>query len=73
MFWIKDPKNDKPSVSLTLLVIGFVTVLAKFLLSGVVIGDATLGSITAGDFGIAISPLAALYWGRRSSSTEETK
>lgn len=67
MFWIKDPKNDKPSVSLTLLIIGFVTVLAKFLLSGAVVMEFSFGELSAADFGIAISPLAMLYWGRRNS------
>ena len=71
MFWIKDPKNDKPSVSLTLLIVGFFTVLAKFLLSGVLVGTVTFGELSAADFGIAISPLAMLYWGRRSSDKKE--
>lgn len=67
MFWIKDPKNNQPSVSLTLLIVGFVTVLSKFLLSGVVFNEINFGTLTATDFGVAISPLAMLYWGRRNS------
>jgi hypothetical protein len=69
--WIKDPKTGEKSVSLTLLVAGFVTLLGKVLLSGVVIADANLGTMSASDFAMAISPLAALYWGRRKDSKEE--
>lgn len=73
MFWIKDPKDNKPSVSLTLLMVGFITVLVKLIFAGMSYKEFTFGPFSASDFGLAISPLAALYWGRRLPNNKENK
>jgi hypothetical protein len=58
MKWIKDPKNGKESVSLTLLLIGFSVATAALFL---------LDRFTASDWALVVGTVAGLYWSRRSS------
>lgn len=68
--WIKDPQTKEDSVSITLLVMGFVPCLLKLLTNGVVIGNINLGTFSGSDFAIAIGALAALYWGRKHTDAK---
>jgi len=67
--WLKDPKTGEKSVSLTAFAVGFVTLLLKLLLSGVVVKELNFGSLAASEFALAITPLAALYWGRKNTDS----
>jgi hypothetical protein len=67
--WIKDPKTGEKSVSLTAFMVGFSALLLKLLISGAVVSDFNFGVLSASDFAIAISPLAALYWGRKNTDS----
>lgn len=68
--WIKDPQTKEESVSVTLLVVGFVPCLLKLLTSGVTYGSINLGTFSGSDFAIAVGALAALYWGRRHTDSK---
>lgn len=66
--WLKDPKSKEPSVTLTLLVSGFLVATAKLLVSGITLQTITLSQFTGGDFATVVGSLGALYWGRRNAS-----
>ncbi len=63
--FLKDPKTDKKSVTLTMLAIGFVVALIKLTLSGSVLFGTTFTIFTASDFALVIGSLGALYGGRK--------
>jgi hypothetical protein len=69
-FWIRDPKNHKPSVTLTLLVVGFVVCLAKLIVSDMAIGPIHFSAFTGTDFALAVGAVSALYWGRKVTDRE---
>jgi len=69
--WLKSPNNDKPSVSLTLLVATFVIGMVKLLFSDVHVGAFVMSTFTAGDFGVLITPVAALYFGRNFNNSKK--
>ena len=66
--WLKDPKTNEVSVTLTLLVIGFIVCTGKLLLSGLEFGSIKLGAFGGGDFAGAVGALGALYWARRNTT-----
>lgn len=68
--YLKDPDTKQESVSLTLLVVGFVPCLLKLLTSGITFGSMNLGTFTGSDFALAVGALAALYWGRKHSDAK---
>lgn len=73
MLWLKDPKTKEPSVTLTLLVVGFIVAVAKLLVSGITLQTITLSQFTGGDFATVVGSLGALYWGRRNASLGGTE
>lgn len=57
MKWLKDPKNNQESVSLTLLLWGFgIASVALFFKEG----------FTASDWALVTGTVSGLYWSRRS-------
>ncbi len=70
--YLKDPDTKLPSVSLTLLITGFVPCLLKLLTSGIQFGNMNLGTFTGSDFAIAVGALGALYWGRKYTKDKST-
>ena len=66
--WLRDPKSKKKSATLTLLVVGFITILGKLLLSDVTIHGVHFNYFSGGDFALAIGALGGLYVGRRFQS-----
>ena len=72
--YLKDPKTDKPSVSLTLLITGFTVALVKLLVSNSTMYGVTFGVFSGSDFSMVVGTLAALYFSRRYKSfTEKDK
>ena len=67
--YLKDPKSGEPSVTLTLLVTGFIICTLKMLTSGIEIGTIKLAQFGGGDFAAAVGALAAVYWARRNSDS----
>lgn len=65
--YLKDPKTGEPSVTMTMMVIGFVIASIKYLSAGVVVGSVTLGASTGGDFAAVIGALGAIYAARKHS------
>lgn len=66
--WINDPKDGKPSVTLTLLISGFALCAMKLLGSGLEVGSIKLAVFGGGDFAAAVGALGALYAARRHPS-----
>lgn len=66
--FLKDPKTNEPSVTLTLLVTGFIVCTLKLLFSGMEIGNIKLSVFGGGDYAAAVGALGALYWARRTTS-----
>jgi hypothetical protein len=69
--WIRDPRNNQPSVTLTLLVIGFIVCTVKLLLGGLEVGAIKLAPFGGGDFAAATGALGALYWARRNAGNDK--
>jgi hypothetical protein len=69
MPYMKDPKTGEPSVSLTLLITGFIIAALKLLTSGVDIGIVKLAVFSGGDFATVVGALAALYWARKNTDS----
>jgi hypothetical protein len=65
-FWMKNTDGERDAI-LTMAFIGFIVVLIKVLLSGVVIGgkDLSLGSIDAATIGAVLAPTLGAYVARR--------
>jgi hypothetical protein len=72
--YLTDPKNNKPSVYLTLLIAGFITALLKLLVSNSTIYGLQFGEFSGSDFSMVVGTVAALYFSRRYKSfTEKDK
>lgn len=67
--YMKDPKTGEPSVTITLLVVGFAICLLKLLTSGMVIGTIQLGTFSGSDFATAVGALGALYAARKHTDS----
>ena len=63
--WSKHPGSEKQSVTMTLLIIGFIIVMIRFALSNVVIFGYTVPYTSGGDCALVISALGGLYGLRR--------
>ena len=72
-FWIKDPKTKQRSVTLTLLITGFVVCVIKLLTSGVDIGIVKLAQFGGGDFAASIGALGAIYAARKATDKKPPK
>lgn len=69
-FLLKDTSGNK-STTLTVFVIGFITVNIKLLISGLTIGDYTMSTFTGVDYAAALSALGGIYVMRRSASNNK--
>lgn len=63
--WIKDSQGEK-SVTLTVVMATLSVALGKLLLSGMVIKGISFGAFGGADFATVVTPVFALYWGRRN-------
>jgi hypothetical protein len=64
-----DPKDNKPSVSLTFSWIVLIIGIIKFFIAGMVFGSHTMPEFSAGDFGILMTPFLSLYFARKFTAT----
>lgn len=71
--WLKDPKTNEPSVSLTMLVLTTIVSLVKLLLAGSEFNGFKLADFSGGDFSMIVGVFAALYWGRKHSDNKSNK
>lgn len=69
--YIKDPISKRDSVTLTLLIVGFVVFIAKVIISDMTIGTFHFGTFSASDFSIGIASLGGLYFGRQWTKSKE--
>lgn len=69
--YLKDPKNGKPSVTLTIFVIGAIVSLLKLLMSGFTIGGLAMSPFTGVDFAAAIAALGGVYTLRRNQDKKD--
>lgn len=65
--WIKDSKGEK-SVTLTVVISTLLVALGKLLVAGLTIKGITFGTFSGTDFAAVVTPVFALYWGRRNAS-----
>jgi hypothetical protein len=63
--WLKDPKTKKPSVTLTLMVVGFMLAAVKMFISGMTISSFTLDKFSGTDFAAAVGALGIVYAWRK--------
>ena len=70
---MKDPReNDKPSVSLTLLMMGFIVAIVKLLFADMTVGDFRFGAFSGADFAGVVGALGAIYgWRKQVKKTGE--
>jgi hypothetical protein len=69
--WIKDPKTNKPSVTLTIMITGFVVALVKLLLSGISYGDFNFAPFSGSDFGAVFGAVGAIYTARKYTDKDK--
>lgn len=69
--YLTDPKTNKKSVSLTLLITGFTVALVKLLVSNSTIYGFQFGAFSGSDFSMVVGTVAALYFSRRYKSFTE--
>ncbi len=63
--WIKDPKTNKPSISLTLFCLGFIIASVKLALSNLSFGDIHFEYFTGTDFAAVVGSLGVIYGFRK--------
>jgi hypothetical protein len=63
--WLKHPRTNKEDTMLTLAVASTLVVLVKFIFSGVVLGDVSLGTIDAGVVAAILTPTLGSYVARK--------
>jgi hypothetical protein len=68
--WSKHPGSEKQSVTMTLLVIGFIVVMIRFALSNMVIAGYTVPYTSGTDCSLVIAALGGLYGLRRYSDSK---
>lgn len=68
--WLTDPKTGEKSVTLTIFIITSIVAIVKLLISGITIGDVSLGTFSASEFGIALGAAGALYWSRKKNEND---
>jgi hypothetical protein len=71
--WIKHPRTGKEDTMLTLAVISVLTVLGKFIINGIEVGDVNLGSIDAGLVAALLTPTLGAYVARKYSDSPDKK
>lgn len=69
--WLKDPKTDKPSVTLTAFVIGFLVCTFKLLVSGLKTDIITFEQFSGVDYGAALAALGGIYVLRKKDSIKK--
>ena len=65
--YLNDPSSGKPSVSVTMFVLGVTISSLKLLTSGLVIGGLQLGVFSGVDFAAAVGAVGAIYAARKHS------
>ena len=63
--FIKDPRTNKDSVTLTAFIVGFAVCLLKLIVSGMTIHGMTFSPFSGVDFAAAVGSLGAIYGFRR--------
>lgn len=71
--WLSDPKDSRKSVTLTLLVLGFIVAVIKLSLSGMTIKGYVFSGFTGTDFATTVGALAALYGYRRNNGSKNSE
>ena len=68
-FWLIDPKSGKPSVTLSLLVLGFCVATLKLLVSGMIIHGMPMEAFTGGDYALVLGALGGIYGFRKHTDS----
>lgn len=69
--YLKDPKTNEPSVTLTAFVTGFGIATLKLLASGITIGSISLSPFSGGDFAAVVGAVGAIYWARKNTDSNK--
>ena len=69
--YFKDPKTDKKSVTVTILMTTFGVCLLKLLISGMKYSDFSAGTFTGSDFATAVGAAGAIYGFRKYSDKDK--
>lgn len=69
--WLQDPKTKQPSVTLTLMTVGFVICMIKLLLAGNIFGKFTFGEFSGVDFGAVMASLVTIYGYRKTTDANK--
>jgi len=67
--WIKDPKTNEKSVTLTILTVSVTVALLKLILSKISFGGFALDAFSASDFATILAASGGLYWGRKHTDS----
>ena len=63
--YLKDPKTNKKSATLTILMLTFIVCLIKLLIAGSSYGELSIGTFSGADFAAAVGAAGALYGFRK--------
>lgn len=69
--YLKDPKTNQKSATLTILMSTFIVCLLKLLLAGTKFGDLSIGEFSGTDFATAVGAAGAIYGFRKNTDKEK--
>jgi hypothetical protein len=69
-YWLKDPKTNAPSVTVTAFMVGFAVATLKLLVSGLSVGTLTLQVFSGSDYAMVVGALGAIYAARKHTDKE---
>ncbi len=73
-FLIKNPKTNRKSISMTLVVIGFSVINLKLLVSGITVIDrVTMSEFSGVDYAAALTAISALWLGNKHINNSSGK
>jgi len=71
--WIKDPKTEKKSVTLTIMIVGFSVALIKLILAGIAYKEFSFGEFSGADFATVFGAVGAVYTARKYTDKDKDK
>ena len=69
--YLKDPKTNKKSVTLTIMVVGFCVALLKLLLAGMSFNGITFGEFSGTDFATVFGSIGTIYTARKFTDKDK--
>jgi len=70
--WLKDPKTEKRSVTMTVFVTTFFVCVTKLAVSGLTLGSVIIPVFDGADFAACVGAAGAIYFGRKHTDAQSS-